>query len=62
VRAAAATGLRFLGLEIDPALNARPAGDMDVSAAGARVRTLVIHAHEDVEVARDVRQLLAANP
>jgi acetate kinase len=62
VRAAAATGLRFLGLEIDPALNARPAGDMDVSVAGARVRTLVIRAHEDIEVARDVRRLLVANP
>lgn len=62
VRAAAATGLRFLGLEIDPALNAKPTRDLDVSAAGARVRTLVIHAHEDIEVARDVRQVLAANP
>jgi acetate kinase len=58
VRAAAAAGLRFLGLEVDPALNAKPSRDVDVSAAGARVRTLVIHAHEDVEVARDVRQVL----
>jgi acetate kinase len=62
VRAAAAAGLGFLGLEIDPALNTKPTGDADVSTPGARVRTLVIHAHEDVEVARDVRRVLAANP
>jgi acetate kinase len=58
VRSAAAAGLRFLGVEIDPGLNAKAADDRDVSAAGARVRTLVIHAREDVEVARDVRRLL----
>ncbi len=62
VRAAAVAGLRFLGLEIDPALNAKPTRDADVSAAGASVRTLVIHAHEDVEVARDVRHVLATAP
>jgi acetate kinase len=59
VREAAAGGLGFLGLEIDPAVNAKPDGDADISAGGARVRTLVIHAHEDVEVAREVRKLLA---
>jgi acetate kinase len=59
VRAAAAAGLRFLGVEIDPVLNAKATRDTDISAAGARVRTLVIHAHEDVEVARDVRHVLA---
>jgi acetate kinase len=58
VRAAAAAGLHFLGVEIDPSLNAKAARDVDLSAAGALVRTLVIHAREDVEVARDVRQLL----
>jgi acetate kinase len=62
VRAAAAASLRFLGLEIDPALNAEPAGDADISASNASVRTLVIHAREDVEVAREVRQVLAATP
>ena len=59
VRAAAADGLGFLGLAIDPALNSRVSGDAEISAANARVRTLVIHAHEDVEVARDVRQVLS---
>jgi acetate kinase len=60
VRAATAAGLLFLGVAIDRALNAKPSRDMDVSAAGARVRTLVIHAHEDVEVARDVRRVPVA--
>ena len=60
VRAAAADGLGFLGLAIDPALNAEASGDADISAHNASVRTLVIHAHEDVEVARDVRALLSS--
>jgi acetate kinase len=59
VRSAAVGGLGFLGLEIAPSLNAKVGADADVSTSGARVRTLVIHAHEDVEVARDVRRLLS---
>ena len=59
VRSAAAGGLGFLGLEVGPALNANVAGDADISTSSARVRTLVIHAHEDVEVARDVRRVLS---
>ena len=59
VRAAAADGLGFLGLAIDPARNADATVDADISTHNARVRTLVIHAREDVEVARDVRALLA---
>lgn len=59
VRAAAAEGLRFLGLEIDPGLNGDLKGDGDISTAGAEVRTLVVHAREDIEVAREVRRVLA---
>src|SRR5260370_17112623 len=62
VRAAAVQGLRFLGLEIDPTLNANLNLDSDISAPGARVPTLVVKAHEDVEVAREVRRALAAHP
>jgi acetate kinase len=58
VRAEAAAGLRFLGVELDPELNDRIKGDGDISAKKAAVRTLVVHAREDVEVARDVRRLL----
>ena len=59
VRAAAAGGLRFLGVEIDPALNSDLAQDGDISASGAPVSVLVVKAREDVEVAREVRRVLA---
>jgi acetate kinase len=59
VRAHTASGLRFLGLEVDSALNEHVEGDADISTAGAAVRTLVVRAREDVEVAREVRRVLA---
>jgi len=62
VRAAAVSGLRFLGVDIGPTLNNSLGPDNDVSAPGARVPTLVIKAHEDIEVAREVRRVLASVP
>ena len=62
VRAAAVAGLRFLGVEIGPTLNNSLGPDNDISAPGARVPTLVIRAHEDIEVAREVRRVLASVP
>lgn len=59
VRAATVAGLRFLGLEIGPTLNASLGPDNDVSAPGASVPTLVIKAREDLEVAREVRRVLS---
>ena len=59
VRSAVAQGLRFLGIAIDEAANGTIDGDGDVSEPEARVRTLVVHAHEDVEVAREVRRVLS---
>jgi acetate kinase len=59
VRARAADGLAFLGVELDAEANARAAGDAEIGAAGAPARTLVITAREDLEVARQVRALLA---
>jgi acetate kinase len=61
VRADAAVGLGFLGVAVDPERNAAATagGDVDVSAAGARVRTLVITAREDIEIARQVRAALS---
>jgi acetate kinase len=59
VRAAAVSGLRFLGLEIDPALNSKVDSDSDISVEGATTRTLVVRAREDVEVAREVRRVLS---
>ncbi|HLY48441.1 MAG TPA: acetate/propionate family kinase [Solirubrobacteraceae bacterium] len=58
VRAAAAERLGFLGTQIDPALNAAGEDDRELSAAGAAVRTLVVAAREDLEIARQVRQVL----
>lgn len=58
VRSAAAEGLGFLGVAIDEAANSSINGDMDISTAEARVRTLVVHAREDIEVAREVRRVL----
>jgi acetate kinase len=60
VRAEAAGRLGFLGVDIDATKNSAVKGDGDVSTRQAHVRTLVVHAREDVEVARDVRRLFAA--
>jgi acetate kinase len=62
VRAATVSGLRFLGLEIGPTLNTNLITDADISAPSASVPTLVIKAREDVEVAREVRRVLASTP
>lgn len=60
VRASAADGLDFLGVKVDPARNETVQPDDDVSAHDSAVRTLVIKAHEDLEVAREVRKVLGA--
>jgi acetate kinase len=58
VRALAATGLRFLGVELDEEANARVDGDAEIGAPGAAARALVVTAREDLEIARQVRALL----
>ena len=60
VRADAASALRFLGVEVDVTANSVLGGDGDISARRATVRTLVVRAREDVEVAREVRRVLSA--
>ena len=62
VRAGAAAGLGWLGVRVEAAANAGLTGDGDVSAAGAAVRTLVVHSREDLEIARQVRRTLTAPP
>jgi acetate kinase len=59
VRAGAAAGLAFLGVAVDPARNDAAHGDADVSAADAAVRTAVVTAREDAEIAAQVRTVLA---
>lgn len=57
VRAAAAEGLRFLGIELDESANRTATTDCDITAPGAPVRTFVITAREDLEIARQTRAL-----
>jgi acetate kinase len=60
VRALAADGLRFLGVALEADRN-RAAGseDREIGADGSAVRTLVITAREDLEIARHVRTLVS---
>jgi acetate kinase len=59
IRATAAAGLGFLGLSVDPERNAQAAGDVEITAADSRTRTAVIHAREDLEIARQARAVLS---
>jgi acetate kinase len=62
VRADATDGLRFLGIAIDPGRNAAAEPDCEITAPGASVRTLVLEAREDAEIARQVRACLPDLP
>ncbi len=59
VRARAAAHLAFLGVALDEQLSVRGEGDREIGAAGAQVRTVVLAAREDLEIARQVRHVLA---
>jgi acetate kinase len=61
VRAGAAAGLGFLGVALDPARNAAGDEDREIGADGSPVRTVVVAAREDLEIAREVRRTLAAS-
>jgi acetate kinase len=58
IRAGAADGLGYLGVEIDPGRNAAAAGDAEISSSSPPVRTVVIHAREDVQIAHETRRVL----
>jgi acetate kinase len=58
VRIRVARSLGFLGVAVDEARNESPTLDADVSAAGARVRTLVLRSREDLQIAHEVRSTL----
>jgi acetate kinase len=58
VRTAVAEGLAHLGVAIDEGVNATTAADADISAAGAAVRTVVVTASEESEIARETRRVL----
>jgi acetate kinase len=60
VRAAAAAGLEFLGVTLDPDRN-QTAADAIISAGNSAPATLVVTAREDIEMARQARRALAAS-
>lgn len=60
IRAAAAAGLAFLGVAIEDGSNEKAHRDARISAPGAAVETVVVTAREDIEIARQVRAVLAA--
>jgi acetate kinase len=57
IRSMAAQRLAFLGVGVR---SASGGGDAEITAAGARVRTLVVSAREDLEIARQTRSVLRA--
>jgi acetate kinase len=57
LRAAAAARLGHLGVEL-ASDQVDVHGDADITADGARCRTVVVSAAEDVEVARETRAVL----
>jgi acetate kinase len=59
VRRRAAERLGFLGVAIDPDRNRTTTGDGDITAAATTVRTVVVTAREDLQIAGEARQLLA---
>jgi acetate kinase len=60
VRGRVADRLAYLGIRLDPGRNESASGDADISAAGAGVRTVVVTAREDLEIARQVAEHLSA--
>ena len=55
IRERATQALDFLGVALDARLNRGLGSEGEISAEGAGVRTVVVHAREDLEIARQVR-------
>ena len=60
VRRRTAETLGYLGVELDAAKNGAGPADREIGAAGAAVRTLVIAAREDLEIAHQTRSVVRA--
>ncbi len=58
IRERAAADLAYLGVAVDPVANAAVRDDAEIGASGAPVRTLVVRAREDLEITREVREVL----
>ena len=62
IRAMTADGLGFLGLALEPGANdADGPDDREIGAPGAAVRTVVLTAREDLEIAAQVRGVLESH-
>ncbi|MFM7577451.1 MAG: acetate kinase, partial [Microcystaceae cyanobacterium] len=57
VRSATCQGLEFLGIQLDPALNASCSPDADIAQPPSPVRILVLHTAEDWAIAQTCWQL-----
>jgi acetate kinase len=60
IRERAMERLGFLGVAPDPGRNASGTGDRDIGQPGALVRSLVISAREDIEIASQVRATIGS--
>ncbi len=58
IREAATSGLEYMGIEIDHKLNDETREERDISAPGAKVRTLVIPTNEELMIAKDTARLV----
>ncbi len=58
IRKAAAERLAFLGVRLDERANLDAQGDAAIGPPGSVVSALVVHAREDIEIAREVRRLV----
>jgi acetate kinase len=58
VRERAAADLAFLGVGVDRERNRAPGADREIGRPGSAVRTFVIAAREDVQIAHEVREVL----
>jgi acetate kinase len=59
IRGRASVSLAFLGVGIDARTNDHGGGDTEITAPGAGVRTLILRAREDLEMAHQTREALA---
>jgi acetate kinase len=63
IRAAACDGLGFLGVRLDTSRNERSdPEDSELSAPDSAVKVTLIHAREELEIAREVRRVAALEP
>ena len=58
IRARSVAELGFLGVALDGSANETPELDAEIGAADVPVRTFVVEAREDLQIARDVRAVL----